>query len=602
MRRVLFSLVLAAGLVLGVGPAFACHFGGLNCNTPPESQPFDPKPAVALADDRTSANSDLTYSFTQNQHEQFIVTIKIDFDKAFGIDLDKPNFNEKIANLTLRAIISGAQTTLNGRIFDHNDAAHGHPAAGVYHWLIEIDSATPGMPPSQFDGFVDRNAADKHEHFEFNVPESLRMQAEAVDASVLEVKATFFGKVAAGNFLTNPADPGSYLVTSTFTAWNDPLTPETPPTVVRTVNVPIAARAPTSMDVTPATATLRVGETHTISVAVRDQKSDPIMGASVVFEVTAGPNPGVKCTKITDAQGKTSCSYSGANAGTDTLTVTATNQGASLAKTVQATWYVPGVTTVGLSPATATRAPGETHTVTAAVSDQQGRPMQGVPVSFEVTDGPSAGTTGAGTTDASGMTSFSFTSNAEGTDTIKAAAGASSATATVTWNASHPTPEDNDGDGIRNTQDNCPFVSNRDQADNDGDHFGDVCDSDDDNDSLQDTEETPNGCDPFVKDTDGDGLNDWQEVKGYHTPCKDADADDDGASDGREVLQMGTDPHNPDSDGDGVADGFDNCPRVRNADQKDSDGDGLGDACDGVQICVSTDPARCPKPVGGPTP
>lgn len=34
---------------------------------------------------------------------------------------------------------------------------------------------------------------------------------------------------------------------------------------------------------------------------------------------------------------------------------------------------------------------------------------------------------------------------------------------------------DSDGDGVRNLLDNCPFVPNADQADNDGDEIGDVC-------------------------------------------------------------------------------------------------------------------------------
>lgn len=75
---------------------------------------------------------------------------------------------------------------------------------------------------------------------------------------------------------------------------------------------------------------------------------------------------------------------------------------------------------------------------------------------------------------------------------------------------------------------------------------------------------TPAGCtyNPLIKkddldrDTDGDGLKDWEE------------------------LALGTDPNNWDSDGDGVPDGEDNCPLTPNPDQEDSDGDGTGDACD----------------------
>ncbi len=80
-------------------------------------------------------------------------------------------------------------------------------------------------------------------------------------------------------------------------------------------------------------------------------------------------------------------------------------------------------------------------------------------------------------------------------------------------------PPDADNDGVPDASDNCPNVANADQADNDADGIGNVCDS------------TPNGD---LVDTDKDGI--------------------------------------PDS--------ADNCPNVANADQKDTDDDGIGDACD----------------------
>ncbi len=45
---------------------------------------------------------------------------------------------------------------------------------------------------------------------------------------------------------------------------------------------------------------------------------------------------------------------------------------------------------------------------------------------------------------------------------------------------------DSDGDGIPNTDDNCPFTSNPDQADTDADGFGNACDSDSDGDGVPD--------------------------------------------------------------------------------------------------------------------
>ncbi|MEM1119060.1 MAG: T9SS type A sorting domain-containing protein, partial [Bacteroidota bacterium] len=83
---------------------------------------------------------------------------------------------------------------------------------------------------------------------------------------------------------------------------------------------------------------------------------------------------------------------------------------------------------------------------------------------------------------------------------------------------------DSDGDGICDNQDNCRTTFNPDQADNDGDGIGNVCD------------DTPNG-----------------------DPCANKGGD---------------------SDGDGVCDNDDNCRTTFNPDQADNDGDGLGNVCD----------------------
>lgn len=78
---------------------------------------------------------------------------------------------------------------------------------------------------------------------------------------------------------------------------------------------------------------------------------------------------------------------------------------------------------------------------------------------------------------------------------------------------------------------------------------------DDDGDGLSNNEEEALGTDPQVADTDGDGLNDGQEVNQYGTNPRNVDHDGDGLLDGAEVNEHGTSPTNPDTDGDGVPDG-----------------------------------------------
>lgn len=72
--------------------------------------------------------------------------------------------------------------------------------------------------------------------------------------------------------------------------------------------------------------------------------------------------------------------------------------------------------------------------------------------------------------------------------------------------------QDPDDDGIANGVDNCPDLANADQANNDGDPQGDLCDTDDDNDGLADTEEDQYATDPRLADTDGDGRTDGEEI------------------------------------------------------------------------------------------
>lgn len=64
--------------------------------------------------------------------------------------------------------------------------------------------------------------------------------------------------------------------------------------------------------------------------------------------------------------------------------------------------------------------------------------------------------------------------------------------------------EDIDEDGHQNNQDNCPYISNANQADHDHDGQGDACDSDDDNDGVPDDRDN---CrlvsNPEQEDSDG---------------------------------------------------------------------------------------------------
>lgn len=164
---------------------------------------------------------------------------------------------------------------------------------------------------------------------------------------------------------------------------------------------------------------------------------------------------------------------------------------------------------------------------------------------------------------------------------------------------------DVDGDGIEDENDNCPTIANPRQRDFDNDGLGNVCDDDDDNDDVIDTED----CDPFdaeigakligYVDADLDGVAENDVAvdfctalpEGYvATPGEDncpetynprqRDADNDGIGNACEATVI-------DTDHDGIADEDDNCPTVANPNQEDADNDGTGDACEA--ICLDSD-------------
>ena len=123
---------------------------------------------------------------------------------------------------------------------------------------------------------------------------------------------------------------------------------------------------------------------------------------------------------------------------------------------------------------------------------------------------------------------------------------------------------DDDDDGVLDALDNCPLVSNFDQADTDGDGIGDACDP------------TPNGS---MADADGDGVPDRIDNCPNVANANQLDTDGDGVGDACDAFANDNTQGN-DSDGDGVPNLSDNCPNDVNGSQTDTDGDGIGDACD----------------------
>jgi len=162
--------------------------------------------------------------------------------------------------------------------------------------------------------------------------------------------------------------------------------------------------------------------------------------------------------------------------------------------------------------------------------------------------------------------------------------------------------EDADGDGYCGDFDNCPQVSNVDQADRDDDGLGDACDDCPDDPLKQ--EPGICGCGSDELDADADGVCDPQDNCPAAVNPDQADGDADGVGDTcdgcpddprkRSPDVCGCGAEELDADSDGVCDTIDNCSGVANADQSDRDADGRGDACDACpDDPLKTEPGTC---------
>jgi hypothetical protein len=178
-----------------------------------------------------------------------------------------------------------------------------------------------------------------------------------------------------------------------------------------------------------------------------------------------------------------------------------------------------------------------------------------------------------------------------------------------------PPPVDSDGDGVFDHLDNCPAVSNANQANADGDATGDACDpcTDTDGDGFGNpgfpnnscaTDNCPTTSNANQADFDGDTMGD---------AC-DPDDDNDGTSDASDGCDFDPNKTSPgqcgcgvpdtDGDGDGTANCNDGCPTDPNktapgvcgcnVSDADSDSDGTPNCNDGCPNDPSkTSPGAC---------
>ena len=126
---------------------------------------------------------------------------------------------------------------------------------------------------------------------------------------------------------------------------------------------------------------------------------------------------------------------------------------------------------------------------------------------------------------------------------------------------------DSDLDGVEDSIDNCVDISNANQLNHDGDDFGDLCDDDDDNDSILDINDSHPFDSTESSDLDGDGIGD----------NSDDDIDGDGTDNLEDAYPLDSSEQR-DTDLDGIPNGIDD----------DDDNDGISDAEDPFDLTPSS--------------
>ena len=149
------------------------------------------------------------------------------------------------------------------------------------------------------------------------------------------------------------------------------------------------------VDATPKTATNVINTDHTV-VATVTLNSSPLSGATVIFNVTSGPNTGQTASPTTDVNGQATFTYTGAGGvGTDAISACIFNLplgrvllGVPLAcDNVTKDWISPSPT----SSATASASPTTAATVAATASPT---PTFNAPAQLPITGGGSNGSSG----------------------------------------------------------------------------------------------------------------------------------------------------------------------------------------------------------------
>jgi hypothetical protein len=151
----------------------------------------------------------------------------------------------------------------------------------------------------------------------------------------------------------------------------------------------IVVEAP-NLALNPPTETLEVGTTGTVVATTTNDDDTPRPGVTVSFVVTGANNGAsgtcVPASCVTDDNGNVSFSYTGANAGTDTIAASVTVSGTTQSATATKTWVDRRVATVSINDVSVTE--GDTGTTPATFTVSLSEVVDGdVTVFYSTSDG-----------------------------------------------------------------------------------------------------------------------------------------------------------------------------------------------------------------------
>ena len=145
----------------------------------------------------------------------------------------------------------------------------------------------------------------------------------------------------------------------------------------------VAAPVLTTVNVTPPTASINPGATRQLTASPLDQNGAAFAGATIAWSSNNGPVATVNATTGL---------VTGVSVGTATITATATSGATTKTGTsvITVTAAAPVLTTVNVTPPTASINPGATRQLTASPLDQNGAAFAGATIAWSSNNGPVA--------------------------------------------------------------------------------------------------------------------------------------------------------------------------------------------------------------------